>query len=60
MRDGLGAEFLQDPCHRQVQRVLGSEQHTTTVCQDSGDEASLTQNLPVSLRLDHGQDVIRQ
>lgn len=60
MCDGLGAEFLQDPRHREVQRVLGSEQHIATVRQESGDEATLTQHLAVSLRLDHGQDVMRQ
>lgn len=60
MCEGLGAEFLQDARHRQVQRVFGSEQHTATVRQESGDEATLTQHLAVSLRFDHGQDVMRQ
>lgn len=60
MCDGLRAELLQDTRERQVQRVVGSKQHSATVRQESGDEATLTQHLAVSLRLDHGQDVMCQ
>lgn len=60
MCEGLGAEFLQDARHRQVERVFGREQHTATVRQESRGEATLTQHLAVSLRFDHGQDVMCQ